>query len=386
MSGGVAQTAPLVAHALPQPEAVRSVLVRATNWVGDALLSTPAVGAVRRAFPAAHLAVLARPPVREVFDGSPDVDEVIVAPARSFGRALAAGLALVRDLRRRGFDLAVLLPNAFEAALVAWMARIPHRVGYATDGRGPLLTRAVRRRAGVLERPQVDYYLGLTDALGWPRAGEHPRLPVGPAAEAEAAALLAGAEGDHPWVALNPGSTYGTAKRWPPERYAALADLLRDREGVGIVVVGSPGDREASRAVRQAMRGPALDLTGRTGLQALGACLRRMACLVTNDTGGMHVGAAVGTPVVAIFGPTDPRTTAPVGDGHRLVRQPVPCSPCLLRECPIDHRCMTGISVERVADEVRAVLKTDWRMRTADCGIRTEGSHSEFANPQSAIG
>ncbi len=370
MSGAVGETALRVARALPQPELVRAVLVRATNWVGDALLSTPAVAAVRRAFPAAHVVVLARPPVREVFAGSPDVDEVILAPARSFGRGGAESLALVHRLRQRAFDLAVLLPNAFEAALVAWLARIPHRVGYATDGRGPLLTVAVRRRAVLRGLPQVKYYLGLTDALGWPRAGERPRMPVGETAEAEAAALLDGTAADRPRVALNPGSTYGTAKRWAAERYAALADALREREGVGIVLVGAPGDREASQAVREAMRGPALDLTGRTGLQTLAACLRRMACLVTNDTGGMHVAAAVGTPVVAIFGPTDPRTTAPVGVEHRLVRHPVSCSPCLLRECPIDHRCMTGISVARVAGEVRALLRADLRLSISDCRLR----------------
>jgi heptosyltransferase-2 len=358
MSGVMAGKALRGARALPNPEAVRAVLVRAANWVGDALLGTPALAAVRRAFPGAHLAVVARPSVREVFAGSPDVDEVIAAPARSLARAPGQGLALVRALRRRGFDLAVLLPNAFEAALLARLARIPHRVGYATDGRRPLLTVAVPRPRGLLERPQVEYYLGLTDALGWPRAGAVPRLPVGAAAEAEAEALLAGAEAGHRRVALNPGSSYGSAKRWPAERYAALADRLREREGAGIVLVGGPGDRAAARAVLAAMRGPALDLTGRTGLQGLGACLRRMACLVTNDTGGMHVAAAVGTPVVAIFGPTDPRATAPLGDGHRLVRHPVPCSPCLLRECPIDHRCMTGISVDRVAHEVQALLHT----------------------------
>ena len=223
MSAAVTETAVRVARGLPQPDLVRAVLVRATNWVGDALLSTPAVAAVRRAFPAAHVVVLARPPVREVFAGSPDVDEVILAPARSFGRSVAESLALIGRLRQRAFDLAVLLPNAFEAALMVWLARIPHRVGYATDGRGPLLTVAVRRRAAVLGQAQVEYYLGLTDALGWSRAGERPRMPVGAAAEAEAAALLAGAAADRPRVALNPGSTYGTAKRWPAERYAALA-------------------------------------------------------------------------------------------------------------------------------------------------------------------
>lgn len=345
---------------------VARILVRGTNWVGDALLMTPALAAVRRTFPKAHLSLLVRPWVADLFRGNPAVDEILLYESGGAHRGLRGKLRLARQLRRRRFDLAVLFQNAFDAALLAWLARIPERVGFATQGRGPLLTRAVPLPPELRTRHQMEYYLGLVRALGFPEGPAEPVLVVSAEEQERADALLreAGCDGTAPIVALNPGAVYGSAKRWPAERYAALADRLTV-EGCRPLLVGSPSDARAAAEVRAASAHPEAlaDLTGRTDLKALAGILRRCGAFVTNDTGAMHVAAAAGTPLVAIFGPTDPITTAPVSRRATLLRHPVFCSPCLLRECPIDHRCMRGVSVEEVHRAVQALLQSSNRSR-----------------------
>ena len=350
---------------------VARILVRGTNWVGDALLMTPALAAVRRTFPRAHLSLLVRPWVADLFRGNPAVDELLLYESAGVHRGIPGRLRLARELRRQRFDLAVLFQNAFDAALLAWLARIPERIGFATQGRGFLLTRAVPLSPELRARHQVEYYLGLVRALGWAEAPPEPLLVVSSEEQDRADALLreAGCDGTTSIVALNPGAVYGTAKRWPAERYAALADRLA-AEGCRPLLVGAPSDAQATAAVRAASAHPEAlaDLTGRTDLKTLAGILRRCGAFVTNDTGAMHVAAAVGTPLVAIFGPTDPTTTAPVSRHATLLRQPVFCSPCLLRECPIDHRCMRGVSVEEVHRAVRSFLRDENRSGGAPRG------------------
>jgi len=340
---------------------VARILVRGTNWVGDALLMTPALAAVRRTFPKAHLSLLVRPWVADLFRGNPAVDEILLYESGGAHRGLRGKLRLARELRRRRFDLAVLFQNAFDAALLAWLARIPERVGFATQGRGPLLTRAVPLPPELRTRHQMEYYLGLVRALGFSEGPAEPVLVVSAEEQERADTLLreAGCDETTPIVALNPGAVYGSAKRWPAERYAALADRLTT-EGCHPLLVGAPSDARAAAEVRTASGRPEAlaDLTGRTDLKVLAGILRRCGAFVTNDTGAMHVAAAVGTPLVAIFGPTDPATTAPVSRRVTLLRRPVFCNPCLLRECPIDHRCMRGVSVEEVHGAVQALLRS----------------------------
>lgn len=340
--------------------AVARILVRGTNWVGDALLMTPALAAVRRTFPRAHLSLLVRPWVADLFRGNPAVDEILLYESAGLHRGLAGKLRLARDLRQRRFDLAVLFQNAFDAALLAWLARIPERVGFATQGRSALLTRAVPIPPALKRCHEMDYYLGLVRALGYEAESAEPVLIVTPEEQERAERLLgeAGCDGTAPFVVLNPGAVYGTAKRWPAERFGALADRLL-AGGWRPVLVGAPSDATAAAEVREASAHPEafVDLTGRTDLKTLAGILRRARGFVTNDTGAMHVAAAVGTPLVAIFGPTDPVTTAPVSRRATLVRRPVFCSPCLLRECPIDHRCMRGVGVEEVHEALLALLR-----------------------------
>lgn len=343
---------------------VARILVRGTNWVGDALLMTPALTAVRRTFPKAHLTLLVRPWVADLFRGNPAVDEVLLYESAGAHRGLRGRLRLAAELRQRRFDLAVLFQNAFDAALIAWLARIPERVGFATQGRTLFLTRAVRVPPALRRCHQMEYYLGLVRALGYSDGPAEPVLVVTAEEQERARALLreAGCDGSVPVIALNPGAVYGTAKRWPAERYAALADRLV-ADGYRPLLVGAPSDVQVAAAVRAASANPEAlaDLTGRTDLKGLAGVLRCCRAFVTNDTGAMHVAAAVGTPLVAIFGPTDPTTTAPVGRQATLLRRPVFCSPCLLRECPIDHRCMRGISVEEVHEAVRTLLRSSAR-------------------------
>jgi heptosyltransferase-2 len=321
------------------------IVVRAPNWIGDVVLSLGAVRDLRRNFPAARIEVLARPWVADLYRAVPEIDAVRIATAV---RADAETL-------RGAFDIAVILPNSFGSALPAWMAGIGERWGYSTDARRPLLTRAPAVPPQVRGRSQVYYYRAMLAGAGL-RVSATPdvSLRCPPDWSAGADRLLAG-DASAPWVGINPGAFYGTAKRWLPERFAAVGDMLA-RDGVQIALVGGPAERPVGEAIAAQMTAPSRVLCGETTLPELVGVLSRLRILVTNDSGPMHVAAALGVPTVAVFGPTDWRETHPVGDGHRVVREPVHCSPCRLRECPIDHRCMRRVTVDRVAGEAAALL------------------------------
>jgi heptosyltransferase-2 len=320
------------------------IVVRAPNWIGDVVLSLAALRDLRRNFPTARIEVLARPWVAPLYGAVTEVDAVRASTSVS-GDASSL---------RRAFDAAVLLPNSFASAFAVWRAGIPQRWGYATDGRGPLLTRAPRVPPQVRGRSQVYYYRAMLGAAGLlVSAAPETSLACPPEWASRGKALL-GYEG--PWIGLNPGAFYGTAKRWLPERYAAVGDTLARRTGARVAILGGAAERPLGEAIASTMREPARVLSGETSLPDLTGVLAGLAVLVTNDSGPMHVAAALGVPVVAVFGPTDSRETGPVGEAHRIVREPVHCSPCKLRECPIDHRCMTRIGADRVIAEAQGML------------------------------
>jgi heptosyltransferase-2 len=325
--------------------AAERIVVRAPNWIGDVVLSLAAVRDLRANFPGATIEVLARAWVADLYRAVPEIDAVRIAASV---RADAAAL-------RGAFDIAVILPNSFGSALPSWMAGIRERWGYSTDGRRPLLTRAPRVPAQVRGRSQVYYYRAMLAAAGLRvSAGPDVSLRCPPEWSESGDRLLAGGA-DGSWVGINSGASYGTAKRWLPERFAAVGDMLA-REGAQVALVGGPAERPVAEAIAAQMAAPARVLCGETTLPEMVGVLSHLRGLVTNDSGPMHVAAALGVPVVAVFGPTDWRETHPVGDGHRLVREPVHCSPCLLRECPIDHRCMRRVTVDRVTTEALALL------------------------------
>jgi heptosyltransferase-2 len=323
---------------------VERLLVRAPNWLGDAVLSLAAVRDLRRRnFPQARIEVLARPWVADLYRAVPEIDAV----RPSLGtRADAAAL-------RGAFDTAVLLPNSFASALTVFLAGIPERWGYARDGRSLLLTRHAALRQGTRGRSELYYYRAMLAGLDL-LVSATPDCTL--ACPGDWRGRAGETLGPGRWVGLNPGAFYGSAKRWLPERYAAVADRLARTRGVQIAILGGAAERPLAQAIAGQMQAPARILAGETTLPELVGVLSRLELLVTNDSGPMHVASALGVPVLALFGPTDWRETAPVGAASRVLREPVPCAPCKLRECPIDHRCMLGVSVERVAGAAEGML------------------------------
>jgi heptosyltransferase-2 len=319
-----------------------NILVRATNWVGDAVMSLPALRAIRERFSTARISVLAKPWVADLYGRESLIDEIILYSGQSPWQT-------GHQLRSRRFDCAILLQNAFEAAWIAWLARIPTRIGYKRDGRQLLLTRAVNvPKPGQIPRHERFYYLELLR-----RAGIIDAMP-----ESEEIRLGSGAVPSAKRViGVSPGAAYGTAKRWLPERFAEAAGALATARGASIALFGSKGERELCGEVAQLLNGHQVtNYAGQTTLAQFIDLASGCELFLTNDSGSMHIASALGVPTVAIFGPTDDSTTGPTGPNARVVRHPVDCSPCLLRECPIDHRCMTGVSAERVVQEALQLL------------------------------
>lgn len=353
MSPAVAAT-PATAAARSAASLVSRLVVLAPNWLGDLLLAIPALMAVREWQKGAHLAVAARHGLAAAAALIEGVDEVVELDGRA---------RMVREdatrLARGRFDAALLLPNSFHAALTAWRAGVPERWGYRRDLRGALLTRGVPRPHG--GGHQSAYYASLVQALGAGRAVSEARLVIPDEARSQAAALLR----DRGWTggglcALAPGAAFGPAKCWPPERAGALAARLAAR-GLTPVFIGAPGDRrgveEAVRACLADLPGSAprpIDLAGATDLATAAALLSLCDLVVANDSGAMHLAAAAGAPVVGIFGPTNEHATSPLphpgGARHAIVAGEAWCRPCQLRACPLDHRCMRSIGVDRVME------------------------------------
>lgn len=338
------------------------ILVRATNWVGDAVMCIPALEAIRRRQPAAEVAVLARPWVADLYRGLACVDRAIPFEHKGRHAGIGGRERLAAELRREQFDVCILLQNAFEAAWIAWRAGIPERIGYARDARSWLLTRPIPLPLpGETPAHEAFYYLELLRRAGWlevlPGSTE-VRLPVAPEALDRAEKLLvdAGCRPGALRLAFATGAAYGTAKCWPAERYSALASRLIADYDADVVLFGSASESETAARVLRGIERGAVNLVGRSAIGDLPALLARCNAFLGNDSGAMHVAGAVGLPIVAVFGPTDPHGTAPLASQLTIVQKPVACSPCFLRHCPIDHRCMTAVSVEMVLEAARACL------------------------------
>ena len=376
----------------------RRLLVRGVNWLGDAVMTTPALLRLREALPHTHITLLTPEKLEDLWREHPAVDEVLAVPADTklwtLGTLLRAGR----------FDAALVLPNSPRSALEIWLARIPRRIGYARPWRSWLLTDAVAERPGrvkmhkrsdaeirhLLARPaanaplppasahQIHDYLHLATVLGARPEALPPRLEVS-AAETASVAQKFGLVPGAAWLGINPGAEYGPATRWPPEFFVATAVAVQARTGCRCVVFGGPGDKALAAdivrglAVQSAAAPPAcragpgvgrppVNLAGQTTLRELCAALRLCRVLLTNDTGPMHVAAAVGTPVAVPFGSTSPELTGPGLPGageHRFLRVETPCAPCFRRACPVAFRCLKGLTPERVT----AALLEVWAAR-----------------------
>lgn len=368
----------------------RNILMRAPNWIGDAVMCEPAVRGLRSLFPEAELTMLARPAVAELFEAYPGLNRVLVYDDKNAHAGISGKWSLAGTLRRHRFDLAVLFQNAFEAAFIAWLAGIPRRYGYATDGRVFFLTEPVAVPDRRVPAHQVEYYWNLLKPLGISGEVSAPVLHVSVDEDRTAARRLvsAGINPSDLIIGINPGSTYGSAKRWLLERFAEvarrLAGRLQEAEGaqIAIVILGAKGEESLGKDIAGKIDGRTVVLSGATTIRELMAVVKRCRLLITNDTGPMHIAAAFDVPVVAVFGPTDWRTTFPFGQERSVVREAVDCAPCLLRECPIDHRCMTRIPVERVCDAAIQVVKVEkLESEKPERGCASTFEHSNVPTP-----
>jgi heptosyltransferase-2 len=338
------------------------ILVRGTNWVGDAVMTIPALRELRRMFPFAKITLHTRGWAEGIFRDAAFFDEILTfEKTRS---KITDALAQAKELRKHGFDLAVLFPNSFETALVAKMARIPRRFGYAKESRGFLLTDPVEIPAWKNKRHEVFYYLHLVAEIEQEYFSREtvfenkPRIDLEVSDERRKAARKIleenGADRAKKTVALGVGSTNSRAKRWQTESYARLNDFLQTETGANVVLVGAKDEIEVSAEVFAKSEKKPIILTGKTNLAEAVAVLSEVELLVSNDMGLAHVAPAVGTKTIVIFGPTNEKTTQPIGS--EIIRKRVDCAPCMLRDCPIDHRCMTRISAEEVFEKAKKIL------------------------------
>lgn len=341
------------------------ILIRSANWVGDAIMTTPAMKAIRQNFPGASITLLAKPWVMPVFQNNPHVDALMVYDSGGRHQGPMGICRLTRDLKGQLFDLAILFQNAFEAALIAWMARIPMRLGFTTDARSLLLTHRVRRWPKLKKGHLVDYYLGLLAGAGLTPVDRRLNLFLSPAELAASRGTLhaMGIEAGRSVIGINPGATYGTAKRWPKERFVELGRLLIREEHARILIFGGPGEARLGQELAARIGFGCIKLCDRTSLREAIGLINTCTAFITNDSGLMHVAAALDIPQVAIIGPTDPIATGPVNPASRLVQSIGSCymAPCLLPNCPIDHRCMTSIGVSVVYEAVSELLHPENR-------------------------
>jgi heptosyltransferase-2 len=344
---------------------IKRVVVRGTNWVGDAVMTVPALRELRRVLPDAHITLATRSWANGIFADADFIDNILVYDRKP--RDLRAVISQTMEWRKRSFDLAVLFQNAFEAAVIASLAGVMNRIGYATDGRRAFLTNPLKVPAWHDQRHEIFYYLNVVAELeraitGESRILEHePRfdLVVSDERKEEAHRMLEkhGATRGRTLVTICPGSINSRAKRWPADRFAQLADRYVDELNADVALIGSAEELTVSRHVAEQMKHRPIMLTGETRISQAVAILSLADLLVTNDTGPAHIASALGRPTLVIFGPTNPLTTRPFSPTAEVIRQPPECAPCMLRDCPIDHRCMTAISSDEVFERAVTMLK-----------------------------
>jgi len=327
------------------------ILIRSSNWLGDAAMSVPAVRAIKTGRPDAHITVAVPSKIASMWKLVPEVSEIIPLPNKSL-------LATVRSIRRQSrFDVVILFPNSLRAALETWLTGIPRRVGYRGHFRSWLLNQIIcqRETPGPIEH-QADRYMRVARELGasvqdnW--RGALPR--VRDISDGSGTVPLGD---DRVKLALSPGAEYGSAKRWLPQRFAEVAAAVAAKLSVQWILLGTPKDIAVGEMIARTLGHSCVNRVGETTLEQLIDELRECRLLLTNDTGTMHLASLLGVPTVAIFGSTEPRLTGPLGDRHIIVRHQVECSPCFLRECPIDFRCMKAVSVDEAINGVLALLQ-----------------------------
>ncbi len=331
-------------------DSIRKILIRSVNWIGDAVMTTPAISVIREQFPQAEITILANALVSQLFLHHPGIDAIITFDRQRKHHGIAGRLRLAAELRKHAFDLAIILPNSFDSALVPWLARVPTRIGKCSDGRTLLLNGRYNATKGPTACHEVEYYLNLMKYFGINGSCRDLHLSITSEEESRASALLAeyGIRPDDFVLGINPGASYGSAKRWYPDRFAGVARRLAYKWSVKVVIFGGPGETEIAADIESRMEETAVNVAGKTSVRELMALIKRCNFFITNDSGPMHIAAAFDVPLVAIFGSTDHTGTSPYNSKSAVVRSNVGCAPCKLRECPIDHRCMTTVTEESV--------------------------------------
>jgi heptosyltransferase-2 len=325
-------------------------------------MALPAIRAVRKRFPDAEIAIVARPFVADIYRDQEICNQLVGYDPKGSHSGFSGRERLAAELRAQKFDVALLLQNAFDAAWLAWRANIPERIGYARDGRSFLLTKPVPLpKPGEIPAHEKFYYLELLRRAGWvDSVQDEPfielTVPEEKRLSAEAFLRKSGVRLGVRRIAIGAGASYGSAKCWLPSRFAEVANQLQSEADAEIILFGTPAEESVSTAISAEMRRPPVDLTGKTAIADLPALLSQCHLFIGNDSGAMHVAAAVGLPIVAVFGPTDPPGTAPVTPHCSIVQQKPYCSPCFLRCCPTDHRCMTAITANMVEAAARPWL------------------------------
>lgn len=350
---------PMARTATPaEPERLLVVL---PNWVGDVVMATPILAALRSRYAKGEIVFLGRRCLREITAGGGWNDGETYWLEAGGWQAAGALRAVAQDLRARRFDLALLLTNSFRSALVAWLAGIPRRVGYARDGRSLLLTerlRPLRRHGAYVPAPLIDAYAALAERVGAPVSDRRLRLAVTPEQEEAGARLRRHYRLEGPYAIINPGAAFGAAKCWLPERFAQVCERLLGELGLRSAIVGAAHEAPLMRRIRELAKVDVAccDAPGTT-LGSLKPLVRDAALLVCNDTGPRHYGNAFGTPTVTVFGPTHQEWTATGYAGEIALQAPVPCGPCQLKRCPLDHRCMTAVTADAVVEAARGLLR-----------------------------
>jgi heptosyltransferase-2 len=334
----------------------RKILLRIPNWVGDALLTTPIIHSIRKNLPEAILICLARPWVAPLFESCPDLDGLIHYQKAGPHQGLKGKMQLAQQLREHNFEAAIHFPHSFESAWISYLSRIPIRIGFATEGRGFLLTHKLRPTKALKKEHQVAYFYHLLEPLGLtisPSPRKNPlclKIPSGDQRQAEARLAGLGIRSDDFLIGLAPGAIYGSAKCWPFDRFEALARKVHQSWQAKVLLLGTAGDA-LSGSVKESPY--YVNLVGKTSLSEVLALMRSCRFMVCNDSGLMHAACALKTPLVALFGPTDAQRTGPWGGLSRLIQKAFPCSPCLKKTCPHPRTCMEAISVAEVWEELK---------------------------------
>ena len=341
------------------------IFVKGVNWVGDAVIATPTLAKLRQTFPDAQITLMVRPWVAPIYEHNPDITNMWVldeaASLTNFYRA-------VKMVRGEHFTIGVALPGSIRAGLLLLQGNVKYRFGYSIRGRWMLLNRAVKLHRDYLEEHQLFYYMHIIEEMcGKPAAREQLVLKPGDLEREEVKRMLAlaGLDRGQPLIGIAPGSINSNAKRWPVERYAALADKLAHETHAEVLVLGSMKEADVLDRMEKKCQAKVHNMKGKLSLGQLIALVERLSGLICNDSGAMHIGAALGTPTVAVFGPTESSTTYPFSKASKIVYKPVECAPCMLRDCPIDHKCMTGVEVDAVFDALKQLVVEVRTKRTA---------------------